>query len=82
MISTSFWPSGNGHDHADPRQRHADAGALRHHAQVAVQRQLAAAGDGVAVHERDGRMPRALHPLQHADHVALGSRRRRATPSP
>ena len=59
-------------DHqADPRQRHAEAGGLRGHPQVAVQGQLAAARDRVAVQRGDGGMPRALHPPQHLHHVAL-----------
>src|SRR2546427_8593747 len=45
---------------ADARQRHAEPRALGGHAQVAVQGQLAAAGDGVAVDQRDRGMARAL----------------------
>ena len=39
-----------------------------------MQRQLAPAGDRVAVNQRDRGMLRALHALQHVDHVRFGIR--------
>jgi hypothetical protein len=43
-----------GHDEPDPRQRHAHPRARPGDAQIAVQRQLEAAGDRVALHHGDG----------------------------
>ena len=59
------------HDEADAHQRHAEARGLGGDAQVAVQRQLAAARDRVAVHHGDRGMARALHPLQDLRDAAL-----------
>ena len=55
----------------DARERHAEPHRLRGHPEVAVQRELAAARDRVAVERGDGGMLRALHPAQHLDHVAF-----------
>ena len=61
-----------GDEEPDTRQRHAEARALGGHAEVAVERQLAAARDGVAVHHGDGGMAGALDPLEHLGDAALG----------
>ena len=55
----------------DARQRHAEPRGLRGHAQVAVQRQLAAARDRIPVERGDRGVLRPLHPLQHLDHIAF-----------
>ena len=48
------------------------------HAQVAVQGQLAAAGNRVTMDHGDGRVARALDALERLDHAALGIARRAA----
>ena len=63
---------GEGHQEPDARQGHAEARALGGHAEIAMERQLAAARDGVAVHHGDGGMPGALHPLENLRDPALG----------
>jgi hypothetical protein len=59
------------HEEADAHERHAEARGLGGDAQVAVQCQLAAARDRVAVHHGDRGMARALHPLQDLRDAAL-----------
>jgi len=71
MISSSFWAR------AKPGTRPMRASGMPSRApsrrsQVAVQRELAAAGDGVAVDHRDGGVARGLDPAQHRHDVHLG----------
>ena len=69
-------------DQPDRRLGHPEAGGLVGHDDVADQRQLAAAAEGVAVHRRDDRRRRGLDRAERADrllHVgAPVGRRRRA----
>jgi hypothetical protein len=64
-------PEHEGDDQADPRERHPEARHVRGYAQVTVKRQLAAAGDGVAVDHGDGGMLRALDTAEHLDDATL-----------
>ncbi len=65
-------PEHEGDDETDARQRHAEARHVGGHAQVAVESELAAARDGVAVHHGDGGVSRALDAAEHLDDAALG----------
>ncbi len=65
-------PEQEGHHEADLRQRHAEARRVGGDAKVAVQRQLAAPREGVALHHGDGRVPRGLEAAQHDRDQALG----------
>jgi len=64
-------PEREGHHEPDARQGHAEVRDVGGHAQIAVQGQLAAAGDGIAMHHGNGRMARALDALEGLDPPAL-----------
>ena len=56
-------PTGAG-ERADPGFRHADFGVVRHHAQIAGERQLAAAAQREAVDRRDDRYGQGLDAIE------------------
>src|SRR6266545_5123638 len=60
------------HDQTEPSQGHAEAGSIRGHSQVAMQRQFTSPSEGVTLHHGNSRVARAFDLLENFGDAGLG----------